>query len=94
MREIRSAMVGGVLVLMGVALGAVLFRSEPAGAQSTGYRECVLGRQETHDIDAEGQWERAEMEFRGNKIVRIPRGWEVVGSGGDAGLGVILICRR
>lgn len=81
-------------MILGVVLGAVVFRSEPAGAQGGAYRECVLGRQETLDIDAHGQWERADRDFQGDRIVRIPRGWEVAGSGGDGALGIVMICRR
>jgi len=94
MREIRSAVVGGVLVLMGVALGAVVFRSEPADAQTAGYRRCVLGRQQTHDINNEGVWERADRDFHGDRDIPIPAGWEVVGAGGEQVTGTILICRR
>jgi hypothetical protein len=93
-RDIRSAVVGGVLVILGVALGAIVFRSEPADAQAGPYRECVFGRQETHDINGEGRWELADREFQGNRIIRIPRGWDVVGSGGLGVTGVVMICRR
>lgn len=94
-QDVRSAVLGGVLVLLGVALGAVVFRSEPVGAQPSGYRECALGRQETHDIGPEGRWEREADDFQGDRIIRIPRGWEVIGSGGAiAANGLVLICRR
>lgn len=99
MREVRAGIVGGVLVLMGVALGAIAFGSEPAGAQASGYRTCVFGHQETHDIDGEGRWERGDRNFQGDRIIHIPSGWEVVSSGGGITQngtrhGILMICRR
>ena len=89
---------GGALVLAGALLGAFLFRAEPAEAQRGPYRLCAVGHQETHDINGRGEWERAENGFNGDRIIRIPQGWEVVGAGGGAApnarLGFITICRR
>lgn len=80
-------------MLLGVALGAVVFRSEPAGAQVSGYRECVFGAKHAVGIDDQGRWERADRGFA-DRIVRIPPGWELAGSGGSPGGGIMMICRR
>lgn len=94
MREMSSMIVGGVLVLAGVAVGAIVFRSEPADAQAAGYRTCAFGHQESHDINGSGRWDRQERNFEGDRIIQIPPGWEVVGSGGNNFGGLVLICRR
>ena len=94
MRDLRSAIVGGVLVLVGVGLGAILFGSGPADAQASGYRTCAFGRQESHDIDGEGRRDRQERNFAGDRIIHIPTGWEVAGAGGAPNGGYVLICRR
>lgn len=100
MRDVRSALVGAGLVVIGVVLGAVAFGSERVDAQqgAASYRTCVFGHQETHDIDGHGRWERADRSFQGDRIIHIPQGWEVAGSGGgffqQGRLGFVLICRR
>lgn len=99
MRDVKMAIVGGLLVIAGVAIGATLFGTERAEAQRGPYRTCVFGHQETHDIDGNGEWERADRNFAGDRIIRIPSGWEVVSGGGALNsqrgrLGMILLCRR
>lgn len=99
MREMRAGIVGGLLVLAGVALGAFVFGSERADAQASGYRTCVFGHQETHDIDGSGRWERQDRDFQGDRIIHVPRGWEIVSSGGGITQngtrhGIVMICRR
>ena len=93
-RDLKLILIGGRLVALGLVLGASLFRGSPAEAQQRPYRECAFGRQETHDIDGNGIWERQDREFQGDRRIQVPHGWEGVGGGGFAGRGRILICRR
>ena len=94
MRDVKMAIAGGLLVIAGVAIGATLFGAESAEAQRGPYRMCAFGQQENHDINGHGQWDRADRNFAGDRIIHVPAGWEVVSGGGDFNLGVILICRR
>lgn len=78
----------GLIALGGVAVGATVFGSEPAEAQ-TRYRECIFARQETVDTDDEG---RVAPPSR-RRTVQIPHGWTpIVGGGFDRG-GILLLCR-
>jgi hypothetical protein len=92
MKEWKLALVVGAMTLLGVAVGAQMFGAQPATAQTTGYRQCFIGRQETVDIDGEGV---VALPERSRSII-VPSGYEVVsGGGGDATRsGYVLFCRR
>ena len=81
---------GGGLVALGMVLGSQLVSAPPAVAQTSGYRECFFGRQETVDINSDGIVRAPD---RAHSIV-MPTGYELAGSGGLANHGIVLFCRR
>jgi hypothetical protein len=90
MKKNRVVLAAGAIALAGFVLGAWVYRSDPARAQDAPFRQCVLGRQETVDIDDQGRVAVLERD----RMIQVPRGWVPVGGGGTGGMGVVLFCRR
>lgn len=90
MADWKLVAVGGVMSLLGMAVGAQLFGAQPAVAQIGGWRECFMGRQETVDIDLHGIVTSPDHAHN----IFVPSGYTVVsGVGGDRDVGVVLFCR-
>ncbi|MBX3273698.1 MAG: hypothetical protein KF729_25765 [Sandaracinaceae bacterium] len=70
------ALVAGAL---GAALGGALFAGAPAEAQAR-FTTCFGGIQEVVDINDSGE---VQMPQR-NRMIQVPAGWTVVGSGGGS----------
>lgn len=81
---------GGAIALAGMALGAWLFGPEPARAQQGAYERCIAVKQESIDVNNEGNVAPVTRDH----TVLIPPGWEVIGGGGAPSLGVIVLCHR
>ena len=92
MRHWKALFAGASLLLAGVALGVALLGAQPATAQTAAYSECFFGQQEVVDIDSHGGVASPGR----NRMITVPRGYEVVSGGGNARAdhGTILFCRR
>ena len=78
MEQWKLALVVGTLVLGGVGLGAALFRAPAAEAQTAGYRECMVARQESLDTNDSGEVQTPSAA----RVIRVPPGWQPVGGAG------------
>ncbi len=94
MEQWKLALVMGVVALGGVAMGAACFGGGRAEAQATGFRECIIARQESLDTDARGEIESPNPAHS----IHVPAGWEVVGGSGVSAtsnwVGAIVLCRH
>jgi hypothetical protein len=92
MQPWKAALAGAGIAIGGMVVGAQLFGAEPANAQAGAYRECFFGQQELVDIDNAGEVATPPRD----RTILVPRGFEVVGGGGNArgDHGTILFCRR
>lgn len=90
MQNGKWMVMGGGMMLVGMAAGAHVFGAQPAEAQHTSFRECYAGHQETVDIDGHGVVAAPST----GHMVNVPAGWTVVSAGGDGGGSVVvLFCR-
>ncbi len=82
----------GVVALAGVAVGATVFGSHPAEAQQGPWRQCVVARQESVDVNGDSD---IETPTRGH-LINVPSGWEPVGGGlvQHNWVGAVVLCRR
>lgn len=69
---------GGAIAVAGMAFGAWVFGVRPASAQASGFRECIIARQESLDTNGDGVIARPDP----GHTVRIPSGWTPIGGGG------------
>lgn len=92
MQDWKLALVVGAVALGGVVVGAQCFGARPAAAQTSGYQQCIIARQESLDTRNDGTVEEPRLD----RTVLIPSGWKVVGGGGvtPAGTGAVVLCRR
>ncbi|UJR83567.1 hypothetical protein [Sandaracinus amylolyticus] len=93
MDQWKLVLTGGGIAIVGMGVGAALFGTRPAVAQDAGFRECIVARQESVDVNGEGQMEHAD---RGHTVF-VPPGWTPVGGGGlwpGNPTSTIVLCRR
>lgn len=90
MKDWKLALVVGAMTLLGVALGAQVFGAQPATAQDAGWHDCFFARQETVDTNNDSVVATPD---RAHTII-IPSGYQLAGAGGNAGGGLMLLCRR
>jgi hypothetical protein len=91
----KLVMAGGVIALAGMAVGASLFGAQPVVAQSSGWRDCFIARQESVDTGGSGTTERVDL----GHVVLVPAGYEPVGGGGMGlgdgnGTSTVVLCRH
>lgn len=90
----KLVMAGGVIALAGMVVGAWLFGGTPAVAQTDGWRDCFVARQESVDTNGSGRTESVDM----GHTVLIPSGYVPVGGGGLWGDGnttsTVVLCRH
>lgn len=78
MENWKLVMAGGVIALAGMVVGASLFGGTPAVAQTDGWRDCFIARQESVDTNASGRTASVDS---GHTIL-VPSGYVPVGGGG------------
>ena len=91
MKEWKATLTGALIAVLGMAAGAWLFGGEPAEAQGSGYQRCFFAQQELVDVDGNGDVAAPPTD----RTINVPRGWTVVGGGGNhrGDHGTILFCR-
>jgi hypothetical protein len=96
MEHWKSMVAGGVVATLGIAVGATLFGSHPAGAQDAQFRECIIARQESLDTGHDGHVARPDVAH----TILVPPGYVPVGGGGFLGgqyanpTAAVVLCRR
>jgi hypothetical protein len=89
MESWKLVVAGGLVALGGMGLGAMLFGAHPVEAQHARYSECIVGRQESFDVNNSGVLQAYSLDH----AVLIPAGWEPIGGGGYPGFGAVGLCR-
>lgn len=91
MEQWKLALVMGVVALGGVAVGAWAFGAPAATAQTPPFRDCVIVRQESVDVNDSGEVQRIGLA----RTIRIPPGYTPIGGGGlgPNWVGAMVLCR-